>query len=83
MIEVVADGSSVVVRDRRLATQDLYPLNQTPLRFLLSDSIDLMRDRTSGAVLSGDPSTPTQTTELWTFARHTGGDWKLSAIQET
>jgi len=46
-------------------------------------SIDLMRDRTSGAVLSGDPSTPTQATELWTFARQTGGPWKLSAIQET
>ena len=47
------------------------------------ESIDLMRDRTSGAVLSGDPNTPSQATELWTFARHTGGAWKLSAIQET
>ncbi len=46
------------------------------------ESIDLMRDRTTGAVLSGDPNTPSQTTELWTFARHMGGDWKLSAIQE-
>jgi predicted lipid-binding transport protein (Tim44 family) len=46
------------------------------------ESIDLMRDRTSGAVLSGDPNTPSQTTELWTFARHIGGPWKLSAIQE-
>ena len=47
------------------------------------ESIDLMRDRTSGAVLSGDPDKPSQTTELWTFARQTGGPWKLSAIQET
>ncbi len=47
------------------------------------ESIDIMRDRTSGAVLSGDPNRPSQTTELWTFARHTGGAWKLSAIQET
>jgi predicted lipid-binding transport protein (Tim44 family) len=47
------------------------------------ESIDLMRDRTSGAVLSGDPNRPSQTTELWTFARHIGGAWKLSAIQET
>jgi predicted lipid-binding transport protein (Tim44 family) len=46
------------------------------------ESIDLMRDRTTGAVLSGDPNTPSQTTELWTFARHIGGPWKLSAIQE-
>ena len=43
-IDIVADGSSVVVRDRKLATQDLYPLSQTPLRFLLADRIDLMRD---------------------------------------
>src|SRR5262245_16450693 len=40
-IDVIADGQSVVVRDRKLATQDLYPLSQTPLRFLLSDRIDL------------------------------------------
>jgi outer membrane lipoprotein-sorting protein len=44
VIEVVADGSSVVVRDRKLATQDLYPLSQTPLRYLLAQSIDLLRD---------------------------------------
>jgi outer membrane lipoprotein-sorting protein len=43
-IDIIADGSSVVVRDRRLATQDLYPLSQTPLRFLLQDRIDLMRE---------------------------------------
>jgi outer membrane lipoprotein-sorting protein len=43
-IEIIADGQSVVVRDRKLATQDLYPLSQTPLRFLLSDRIDLLRE---------------------------------------
>jgi outer membrane lipoprotein-sorting protein len=43
-IDVVADGQSVVVRDRKLNTQDLYPLSQTPLRFLLSDHIDLLKD---------------------------------------
>jgi outer membrane lipoprotein-sorting protein len=43
-IEMIADGQSVVVRDRKLATQDLYPLSQTPLRFLLADRIDLMHD---------------------------------------
>jgi outer membrane lipoprotein-sorting protein len=43
-IDIVADGSSVVVRDRKLATQDLYPLSQTPLRYLLTDRIDLLRD---------------------------------------
>ena len=34
-IAIVADGSSVAVRDRKLATQDIYPLSQTPLRYLL------------------------------------------------
>ena len=43
-LDIVADGSSVAVRDRRLSTQDLYPLSQTPLRFLLADQIDLVRD---------------------------------------
>ncbi len=43
-IAIVADGSSLVVRNSKLATQDTYPLSQTPLRFLLSDRIDLLRD---------------------------------------
>jgi len=43
-IDIIADGSSVVVRDRKLATQDLYPLSQTPLRYLLADRIDLQHD---------------------------------------
>lgn len=43
-IAIVADGSSVIVRDTKLATQDLFPLSQTPLRYLLSDRIDLLRD---------------------------------------
>jgi outer membrane lipoprotein-sorting protein len=34
----------VAVRDRKLATQDIYPLSQTPLRYLLSDRIDLLKD---------------------------------------
>jgi outer membrane lipoprotein-sorting protein len=43
-IELIADGSSVAVRDRTLATQDIYPLSQTPLRFLLTEKINLLRD---------------------------------------
>jgi outer membrane lipoprotein-sorting protein len=42
-VELIADGQSLVVRDRKLATQDIYPLSQTPLRFLLEDRIDLRR----------------------------------------
>jgi outer membrane lipoprotein-sorting protein len=53
-IELIADGSSVVVRDRKLATQDLFPLSQTPLRFLLADKIDLMRDTHVTAVTADE-----------------------------
>ena len=53
-IDIVADGSSVVVRDRKLATQDLYPLSQTPLRYLLADHIDLLRDTDVVSVSSDD-----------------------------
>jgi outer membrane lipoprotein-sorting protein len=53
-IDIVADGSSVVVRDRKLATQDVYPLSQTPLRFLLADRIDLLKDTTVTAVTTDD-----------------------------
>jgi len=53
-IELIADGQSVVVRDRRLATQDVYPLSQTPLRFLLANNIDLMKDTNLVAVYADD-----------------------------
>ena len=53
-IDVVADGSSLVVRDRKLATQDIYPLSQTPLRFLLSDRIDLLKDTNVVSVTADD-----------------------------
>jgi outer membrane lipoprotein-sorting protein len=43
-IDIIADGSSVVVRDHSLETSDFYPLSQTPLRYLLADRIDLVRD---------------------------------------
>jgi outer membrane lipoprotein-sorting protein/curved DNA-binding protein CbpA len=49
-IEVIADGYYVIVRDRNLATQDLHPLSQTPLRYLLADQIDLARDTKVTAV---------------------------------
>lgn len=43
-LEVIADGKDLVVRDRKLNTQDFYPLRQTPLRYLLNDKIDLTKD---------------------------------------
>jgi len=43
-IELISDGDTVAVRDTKLVTQDIYPLSQTPLKFLLSDKLDLMKD---------------------------------------
>lgn len=45
------------------------------------ESLDIMRDRQTGAVVAGDPGQPTEATELWTFVRQRGQPWKLSAIQ--
>ncbi len=42
----------------------------------------LPADRTTGEVVDERIEEPTETTELWTFVRPKGGDWKLSAIQE-
>jgi predicted lipid-binding transport protein (Tim44 family) len=33
-------------------------------------------------IVSGDPKTPTEAEEVWTFVRRRGGDWLLSAIQQ-
>jgi outer membrane lipoprotein-sorting protein len=53
-IEIIADGTQVVVADRKLNTQDLYPLSQTPLRFLLADKIDLLQDTNVVGVTADD-----------------------------
>ena len=43
-LEIVADGRSVAVRDQKLDTQDLYLIGQTPLKFLLNETVDLAKD---------------------------------------
>ncbi|WP_238119963.1 MULTISPECIES: LolA family protein [unclassified Xanthobacter] len=43
-VELIANGQSVAVRDRKLNTQDITPLGQTPLRFLLAEHVDLAND---------------------------------------
>src|SRR5262249_29119858 len=44
-LDVIADGRSVAVRDGSTATQDIYPLSKTPLRYLLAEQVDLTSDR--------------------------------------
>lgn len=55
-LEIVADGSSVAVIDRKLHTQDLYFIGQTPLKFLLNDHVDLAND-TKITNVTGDATT--------------------------
>ena len=49
------------------------------LRFSL---VDKTFDRNSGQVIAGGDQA-TEATEVWTFVRHRGGNWELSAIQQT
>jgi predicted lipid-binding transport protein (Tim44 family) len=49
------------------------------MRFSL---VDKTLERTTGRVVSGS-DTPVEVTEVWTFARQRGGNWELSAIQQT
>jgi outer membrane lipoprotein-sorting protein len=54
-LQVIADGRSVAVRDRKLATQDLYSISQTPLKFLLRERVNLGQDiRITGIINDGD-----------------------------
>ena len=43
-LEIIADGKSVAIRNKRTAKQDLYFIGQTPLKFLLRKKINLTRD---------------------------------------
>jgi outer membrane lipoprotein-sorting protein len=53
-VDIIADGSRVVIRNSQLNTQDSYSLSQTPLRFLLADRIDLFADTNVVAVTTDD-----------------------------
>jgi outer membrane lipoprotein-sorting protein len=54
-LQVIADGRSVAVRDRKLATQDLYSISQTPLKFLLRERVNLGQDiRITGITNDGN-----------------------------
>lgn len=53
------------------------------LRYALTD---VVLDRATGRVVSGDASNPTEATELWTFRRDDSAraaGWQLAAIQQT
>ncbi len=43
--QVIADGKSVAIDNRKLNTMDVYPLSKTPLKLLLDERIDLSGNR--------------------------------------
>ena len=45
--------------------------------------LDMMIERSTGRIIAGDPATPQQATEVWTFTRPRSGAWQLAAIQQT
>jgi outer membrane lipoprotein-sorting protein len=53
-LEVVSDGAQVLVRDRKLDTRSLYFINQTPLKFLMKEKIDLEKDVDVKSVTNDD-----------------------------
>lgn len=56
-IRVVADGKSVVVNNKKLDTWDIYPLDKTPLKLLLSDKIDFSGEKLKSVKEESDLTT--------------------------
>jgi outer membrane lipoprotein-sorting protein len=51
---VVSDGSWVVIENRKQKTTDQYPLAATPLKLLLSEEINLMKEADIKSVETGE-----------------------------
>ena len=85
--ENARNGVVNVVKDVRLLQGDLAEAWRegstdyatVAMRF---SAIDATVEKATGRVVSGDPTRPTEATEIWTFRRDGGGPWKLSAIQQ-
>jgi outer membrane lipoprotein-sorting protein len=75
-MEVVSDGEMVAVRDHKLNTQDLYFINQTPLKFLLKEKINLDNDVNVQTVVSDDSGTTIAFEDKTTF----GGTSRIKLI---
>ena len=56
-VRVISDGKAVVIGNRKLKTWDLYPLDKTPLKLLLSERIDLSGDTVQSVTEDPDLTT--------------------------
>lgn len=75
-LSIIADGTSVAIRDRKLATQNEYFISQTPLKFLLDDPIDLAKDTQITGVQSAPDAVSIFLQDKTTF----GGTSKIRLI---
>jgi outer membrane lipoprotein-sorting protein len=55
--QVISDGKSVVIDNKKLNTMDLYPLSKTPLKLLLEKRIDLSGDKVKSVKEESDLTT--------------------------
>ncbi|MDB5643998.1 MAG: outer rane lipoprotein carrier protein LolA [Hyphomicrobiales bacterium] len=78
-LEIIADGTSVAIRDRKLATQDVYFIGQTPLKFLLKERIDIGRDTKVLDVRSDEKSVAILVEDKATF----GGTSRIRLVFDT
>jgi outer membrane lipoprotein-sorting protein len=78
-LEIVSDGTGLVVRDASVGTHDLYPISQTPLRFLLEERVDLVGD---GNVLDVSTSEETVTVMMQDETPIGRGRIAITATQE-
>ncbi|MDB5543487.1 MAG: outer rane lipoprotein carrier protein LolA [Hyphomicrobiales bacterium] len=78
-LEIIADGTSVAIRDRKLATQDVYFIGQTPLKFLLKERIDIARDTKVLDVRSDEKSVAILVEDKATF----GGTSRIRLVFDT
>lgn len=78
-LEIIADGTSVAIRNRRLNTQDVYFISQTPLKFLLKSNIDLARDTKILDVTSAGDTTSIRIEDRATL----GGTSRITLVFKT
>ncbi|MBW8269605.1 Tim44 domain-containing protein [Caldovatus aquaticus] len=88
LAELASRGLRNETRDVRLEQGDLADAwrengrdyARVAMRFSM---VDVTRRLSDGAVVEGDPERRTEATEIWTFVRARGGEWLISAIQQT
>jgi outer membrane lipoprotein-sorting protein len=53
-LKIISDGQYLAIEDHDLNTTDRYPIDMTPFRLLLSETVDLMKDANILGIEQGD-----------------------------